>query len=227
MVEIVLPRTDGAGHRDVNLPRATGPQGPAGPAGPQGPEGPPGPEGPEGPQGSVGPKGDKGDRGDQGIKGDAGPKGDQGVQGIQGVQGPKGDKGDPGDYPLATVAEVRAGTADGKVISPKIMANALTNVSITRADAATGINFDTFINASITLDANGTLGPPTGGYPQKTGVIGIRNDTGSATLAFHSSYRMPKGGITIEAGINASTRIPFMVAADGTVILFPASKWSA
>lgn len=135
---------------------------------------------------------------------------------------------DPPAVPtFATVAEVRAGNVDGKIISPKVMAEALATVVIARTDAAVGINFSTFINAQIVLDANGTLGPPSGGYPGQTGLINVSNATGSATLAFASAYRMPKGGITIEAGVNASTRIPYMIGGAGAVILFPASKWSA
>ena len=128
---------------------------------------------------------------------------------------------------FATAAEVRAGNMDGKIISPKVMADALATVVIARTDAAVGINFSTFINAQIVLDANGTLGPPSGGYPGQTGLINVSNATGSATLAFASAYRQPKGGITIEAGVNASTRIPYMIGGAGAVILFPASKWSA
>ncbi len=135
---------------------------------------------------------------------------------------------DPPAVPtFATVAEVRAGNVDGKVISPKVMADALATVVIARTDAASGINFSTFINAQIVLDANGTLGPPSGGYPGQTGLLNVSNATGSATLAFASAYRMPKGGITVEAGVNASTRIPYMIGGAGAVILFPASKWSA
>lgn len=135
---------------------------------------------------------------------------------------------DPPAVPtFATVAEVRAGAVDGKVISPKVAADAQANVAITRADAAVGINFDGFINATITLDANGTLGPPSGGYPGKSGVFAVINGTGAASMAFNAAYRMPKGGITIEAGVNASTRIPYMIGGAGAVILFPASKWSA
>ena len=128
---------------------------------------------------------------------------------------------------FATEGEVRAGKVDGKIISPKVMADALWPISITRTAAAAGMDFDSFINCNISLDANGTLGPPSGGYPGKSGVINVTNATGSATMAFASAYRMPKGGITIEAGVNASTRIPYTVSDAGTVILFPASKWSA
>lgn len=128
---------------------------------------------------------------------------------------------------FATEGEVRAGKVDGKIISPKVMADGLWPVSITRTAAAAGMDFDSFINCNISLDANGTLGPPSGGYPGKSGVINVTNATGSATMAFASAYRMPKGGITIEAGVNALTRIPYIISDAGTVILFPASKWSA
>lgn len=162
-------------------------------------------------------------------KGEKGDKGDKGDPGDEGPQGPAGADGAPGSdaqVVFATVAEVRAGAVDGKVISPKVAADALATVVITRADAAIGINFDSLINATITLDANGTLGQPSGGYPGKSGVLTVINASGTASLAAHSSYRMPKGGITIEGGVNAASRIPYMVG-DGAVILFPASKWSA
>ncbi|WP_392353044.1 hypothetical protein V8F63_09835 [Brevundimonas sp. LF-1] len=202
-------------------------------------------------------KGEKGDKGDPGEEGPQGPKGDPGAPGADGSDATVTEQAvktalgftpadaadtytkdevdaafdalpDPPAVPtFATVAEVRAGNVDSKIISPKVMADALATVVITRADAAVGINFSTFINAQIVLDANGTLGPPSGGYPGQTGLINVSNATGSATLAFASAYRMPKGGITIEAGVNASTRIPYMIGGAGAVILFPASKWSA
>ncbi|VTO10707.1 hypothetical protein [Brevundimonas vancanneytii] len=128
---------------------------------------------------------------------------------------------------FATEGEVRAGKTTGKIIDPQTAADALWPVTIVRTAAAAGVNFDSFINCNISLDANGTLGPPSGGYPGKSGTINVFNATGSATMAFASAYRMPNGGITIEAGVNASTRIPFMIADTGAVILFPASKWSA
>lgn len=135
---------------------------------------------------------------------------------------------EPHEVPaFATVAEVRAGAVDGKIIAPKAAADAQATLVITRADAAIGVNFDSFINAQIVLDANGTLGPPSGGYPGKSGLITLSNATGSASLAFNAAYRMPKGGIVVEAGVNAATRIPYMIGGAGAVILFPASKWSA
>ncbi len=128
---------------------------------------------------------------------------------------------------FATVAEVRAGKTAGKIIDPQTMADALWPVAIDRTAAAAGMPFDSFINCNISLDANGTLGPPSGGYPGKSGVINVTNAAGSATMAFASAYRMPKGGITIEAGVNALTRIPYTISDAGFVVLFPASKWSA
>lgn len=135
---------------------------------------------------------------------------------------------DPPAVPtFATVAEVRAGKTAGKIIDPKTALEAQANVAIARVDAATGIDFDTFINASINLDANGTLGPPSGGGPQKTGIITVINVSGSASLVIHSSYRQPKGGVTIEPGANSTTRIGYMFGGAGVVSIFPAVKWNA
>lgn len=215
---------------EIVLPRATGSQGPSGPMGPQGPEGPAGPQGPQGLIGPRGDKGDKGDKGDQGLKGDtgdAGPKGDQGVQGIQGVQGPKGDKGDPGDYPLASVAEVRAGTADGKIISPKVMADALATVTVTPATAAAGLAFSGFINAEIVLTGNLTVGPPSGGFARKTGEIDFVQDaTGGRTVAFHADYIVP-ASFSLQVTPNGRTSVPYRYQANGKVRLYNPSKWTA
>lgn len=135
--------------------------------------------------------------------------------------------GGGGGVVFATVAEVRAGAVDGKVISPKVAAEAVANVAIPRADAALGINFDTFINASISLDANGTLGVPSGGKPQKSGIITIINASGTASLVLAAGYRQPIGGITIAPGVNSATRIGYSFGGAGVVNVWPAAKWNA
>lgn len=206
----------------------TGPKGDRGDPGPQGPQGVPGPEGPRGEPGAPGMQGAKGDQGERGPKGDTGatgPKGDQGVQGIQGVQGPKGDKGDPGD--MATVAEVRAGTADGKIISPKVMADALATVAVTPSTATAGLGFSGFINAEIALTGNLTVGPPSGGFARKTGEIDFVQDaTGGRTVAFHADFIVP-ANFSLQATANGRTSVPYRYQANGKVRLYNPSKWSA
>ena len=284
MVEIVLPRTDGAGHRDVSLPRAVGGQGPVGPTGPAGPEGSPGPEGPEGPvgptgatgpagdtgpegpQGPQGPEGPQGPVGQKGDTGDTGPKGDKGDQGIQGAPGakgdaatiqvgtvttgapgssasvtnagtsseavfnftiPRGDTGSGGGPDPATAAEVRAGTVEGKFISPKVMADALATVTVTPATATAGLNFSGFINAEIALTGNLTVGPPSGGFARKTGEIDFVQDaTGGRTVAFHADFIVP-ANFSLQATANGRTSVPYRYQANGKVRLYNPSKWSA
>ncbi|MBD7941568.1 hypothetical protein [Brevundimonas guildfordensis] len=63
---------------------------------------------------------------------------------------------------FATVAEVRDGTADGKIIAPKVLADALATVPVTPATATAGLDFSGFINAEIAMTGNLTAGPPSG-----------------------------------------------------------------
>lgn len=127
---------------------------------------------------------------------------------------------------FATVAEVRAGKAAGKIIDPKVMADALAPVVVTPASAATAVDFDLFLNAQIVLEGPTTIGTPANGYPGKSGLLTLNNNAaGNAAVAWHSSYRMPKGGITLEPGPAAVTRVPFQFGGAGVVNLFPASKW--
>lgn len=207
-----------------------GPQGPAGPAGPDGERGLTGERGPDGPVGPKGDRGDPGPQGPQGVPGPEGPRGEPGAPGMQGIQGPagpKGDKGDPGDYPLASAAEVRAGTADGKIISPKVMADALATVAVTPATATAGLDFSIFINAEIALTGNLTVGPPSGGFDRKTGEIDFVQDaTGGRTVAFHADYIVP-ANFSLQASANGRTSVPYRYQENGKVRLYNPSKWSA
>lgn len=132
------------------------------------------------------------------------------------------------DFPgFATVAEVRAGTADGKIISPKVMADALGFVAILRANAASGLDFATFINASITLDANLTVGGWINKYPGATGIIRFKQDaTGGRTVAWASGYIIP-AGFSLQATANGVTDVPYVCEADNKIRLYSPSKWTA
>ena len=159
-------------------------------------------------------------------KGEKGDKGDPGDEGPQGPPGVDGADGSDAVVVFATVAEVRASKVEGKIISPKTMADALAPVVVTPASAATGVDFDLFLNAQIVLEGPTTIGAPANGYPGKSGLLTLNNNAaGNATVAWHSSYRMPKGGITLEPGPAAVTRVPFQFGGAGVVNLFPASKW--
>lgn len=132
------------------------------------------------------------------------------------------------DFPgFATVAEVRAGTADGKIITPKVMADALATVSITPATATAGMVFTGFFNAEIALTGNLTVGPPSGSFARKTGEIDFVQDaTGGRTVAFHADFIVP-ANFSLQATANGRTSVPYRYQANGKVRLYNPSKWSA
>ncbi|WP_368933473.1 hypothetical protein [Brevundimonas naejangsanensis] len=135
---------------------------------------------------------------------------------------------DPPAVPtFATVAEVRAGKTAGKIIDPQTMADALAPVVIARTAAAAGMDFDSFINCNIPLDANVTLGPPSGGYPGKSGFLTLsQNATGGWLAALPSQYKLPDGGITQKTTAGGKTRIPYVMGGSLEVVLWPTTKWA-
>lgn len=184
-------------------------------------------KGEKGDKGDPGEQGPQGPKGDQGIQGEPGPKGDKGDKGDQGDEGPQGPPGDAAQVVFATVAEVRAGKTAGKIIDSQTMADALAPVVITRTAAAAGMNFDSFINCNIPLDANVTLGPPSGGYPGKSGFLTLsQNATGGWLAALPSQYKLPDGGITQKTTANGKTRIPYVMGGSLEVVLWPTTKWA-
>jgi len=205
-------------------------------------------------KGEKGDKGDPGEEGPQGPKGDPGAPGADGSdatvteQAVKDALGftpadaaaleTKADLVDgkvpaaqlpaPPTVPtFATVAEVRAGKTAGKIIDPQTMADALAPVVITRTAAAAGMDFDSFINCNIPLDANVTLGPPSGGYPGKSGFLTLsQNATGGWLAALPSQYKLPDGGITQKTTANGKTRIPYVMGGSLEVVLWPTTKWA-
>lgn len=226
-----------------------GEQGLRGERGERGEEGPEGPAGADGAQGIQGEPGAPGERGEDGAEGPQGPKGDPGEQGIQGPKGDKGDTGapgsdatvtsqsitdalgytpaDPSDIPaFASDAEIKAGQG-AKIISPAAMSGAMANVVITRANAATGLDFQGFINAQITLDANLTIGGWVPGYAGQTGRIRfIQDATGGRTVAWASGYILP-AGFSLQATAGGVTDVPYVCEGDGKIRLFSPSKWAS
>lgn len=107
------------------------------------------------------------------------------------------------------------------------MADALAPVVITRTAAAAGMDFDSFISCNIPLDANVTLGPPSGGYPGKSGFLTLsQNATGGWLAALPSQYKLPDGGITQKTTANGKTRIPYVMGGSLEVVLWPTTKWA-
>jgi len=95
-------------------------------------------------------------------------------------------------FPEATTAEYLADTA-GKALSTDKVWAAADYVALT--DAATiAVDMSTFINATVTLGGNRTLGAPSNTKNGQTGVIEIKQDgTGSRTLAYNSAWKFAGG----------------------------------
>lgn len=126
----------------------------------------------------------------------------------------------------ATVAEFRAGSGSG-YISPSVGASAVNYVVVTRSNASAGLDFGTFVNVSILLDANLTIGGWIPGYPGQTGRIRfIQDATGSRTVAWASGYIIP-AGFSIQSTVNGVTDAPYVCEADGKIRLYSPSKWTA
>jgi len=92
----------------------------------------------------------------------------------------------------ATAAQFRANTATKVLTTDKVWSSAET-VGLT--DAATiALDMSTFINATVTLGDNRTLGNPTNPKVGQSGFIAITQDgTGSRTLAYASNWEFANG----------------------------------
>lgn len=91
-----------------------------------------------------------------------------------------------------TAAEYRANTS-GKAISTDKAWSAADYVTLTDAATVT-VDMSSFINATVTLAGNRTLGNPTNTVNGRTGLIEIKQDgTGSRTLAYGSSWKFNNG----------------------------------
>lgn len=92
----------------------------------------------------------------------------------------------------ATAAQLRANTAD-KVLETDTTWAAADTVALT--DAATvAVDMSTFLNATVTLAGNRTLGQPSNTKNGQSGFIRIVQDgTGSRTLAYHADWKFVGG----------------------------------
>lgn len=95
-------------------------------------------------------------------------------------------------YAEATAAEYRAATASRALSAANVWAAA---ALVTLTDAATiAVDMSTFLNGTVTLGGNRTLGAPSNTKVGQSGVIYIVQDgTGSRTLAYNSAYKFAGG----------------------------------
>ena len=92
-------------------------------------------------------------------------------------------------------------------------------VSLT--DASTiALDMSTFINATVTLGGNRTLGNPSNAKNGQTGVIEIKQDgTGTRTLAYSSNWKFAGGGTDPTLSTTAGARdLLFYQVISSTVI---------
>lgn len=95
---------------------------------------------------------------------------------------------------VATVAQIRAGTAADKIITVAALSQALQRVSLTEAptigfDSATGINF------TVNLSANRTMGTPSNrsAVNGRSGLIRVSQSGGPYTLSWATGWLFPNG----------------------------------
>jgi hypothetical protein len=115
----------------------------------------------------------------------------------------------------ATAADVWAGTATSKVVTPKVLADAQAFQSLT--DAATiAVDFNLGINFKVTLAGNRTLGAPANIRDGQSGIIRIRQDgTGSRGLTFNTAWKFVGGAPpTLSTAANTIDRFSYSVVMD-------------
>lgn len=92
----------------------------------------------------------------------------------------------------ATVANIRE-NANALFLTVSAVWSAADEVALTDGATIT-VDLDTFVNASVTLEGNRTLGQPTNGKIGQSGYIRIQQDaTGSRTLSFHADWKFAGG----------------------------------
>jgi hypothetical protein len=94
---------------------------------------------------------------------------------------------------LSAVASDVWGKVSTKIISVETMWDAAAEQTVTYG-ASVALDFNTFINAKITLTGNITLAQPTNTTVGQSGCIRLIQDaTGSRTVAFHADWKFAGG----------------------------------
>lgn len=119
-------------------------------------------------------------------------------------------------FPEMSVAEYRANTAGRALSTDKVWSSA---EYVTLTDAATiALDLSTFLNATVTLGGNRTLGFPTN-LKKQAGIIEIKQDaTGSRTLAYAAGWKFAGGSVPVlTTAANAVDWLYYQVMPSGNV----------
>lgn len=121
---------------------------------------------------------------------------------------------------IAESSEWQAGTDTARVLGVNETWGAAAEVTLT--DAATiAVDMSTFINATVTLGGNRTLGNPTNEKVGQQGYIRVVQDaTGSRTLSFGTDYEFSGGTApTLTTDANAEDLLFYVVLATDRVFI--------
>jgi hypothetical protein len=123
------------------------------------------------------------------------------------------------EYPLATDADIRAGTADKVVASGRIYSSqapvALSNVGTdVTPDFAAGRNF------ALTMGGHWTLQSPANQAAGQGGTVVVKQPAsgGPYTLSYSADWKFAGGTPTLSATAGAVDTIAYLVEAGGTIL---------
>ena len=116
-----------------------------------------------------------------------------------------------------TTAQFLANTADKALSTDQVWASA---VAVGLSDAATiALDMGTFINGTVTLGGNRTLGNPTNTKVGQSGWIAITQDgTGSRTLAYASNWEFAAGSAPVLSTAASTKDVLFYTVLSATSI---------
>jgi hypothetical protein len=89
----------------------------------------------------------------------------------------------------ASDAEIRAASAVSKYIGPARLESASAFVALTETGGAVAVDWDSFINGSVTVDENTVISNPTNGQPGTyRSILVAGNNTTDRTITFGNQY---------------------------------------
>ena len=102
------------------------------------------------------------------------------------------DETNVGVVDLATDAEIRAATTGAHTITADALESAAALVSLTETGGAIAVDWDTFINGTVTVDETSAIANPTNGQPGTWRTIKvIGNNSTPRTVTFGANYVGP------------------------------------